>query len=480
MPDIAPGASGAVAVAQVGSGPGTTGDWQILQGPSYAIPVATNLATNGWSVVPSNSTSPTSCAVGVPSGAPVAAMRLYYLGGAGGGEGGYKRNYSGNFNVAASLQVPGPPTNCAAVPSFVTPGDASNDVKCTVTWGAPTSGGAVASFSLYRNGALLAAGLTALSYVDLAVVNNLSCVYHVVAVNAAGSSAGSNQGKAKCPTVPPSGLVANMVGAAAEVAWTAPSGAVAYDVEMSPGDPLAFGVIASALAATSYSHGARLPGIIYYYRTKAHNTEAGFNTIASKVSNLDCCLYLAAPAVVSEWGLERNDNTKPRSRHLRIIRITAPAPASDTGFDSPVCAAGVACPAGGVWLPGIGSTSMAPLTGIMSGTMTEEPLTPEGGRSDYFDMTGGELQAYFKVTIGAAAGLPAKVIVSECSTFTIPPYVTGRRTYYDPATKTLINERSPTRDGLGTLWLKIRGTRRDWRHPNGRLYRDLPKRPEHD
>jgi hypothetical protein len=254
---------------------------------------------------------------------------------------------------------------------------------------------------------------------------------------------------------------------------------VAYNVSRSAGSLASFAVIAAASAGASYVDSGLAASVIFYYRATALNTQAGFNTIESKPSNADAALWLAAPSVVAGWGTERNDNTKPRSRHLRVIDITAGAVNGGVGYSSPLGLVGTVCPATGGAGAAIGSASMLAVSGALAVRLTELPLTPTAGRVDYFTMTAGGLFAYFQVTIGAPVGLPAKVIISACATFTIPIYTTGRRTYYDPATRTLVNERSPSRAALGTIWTNLRNTRRDWRTIAGRLYRDLPKRRGH-
>jgi hypothetical protein len=390
-----------------------------------------------------------------------------------------KSQYRGLFNEPGGLTVPGAPTGCNAVPAFVTPGDASNDVKCLVSWTAATTGGAVASYSVYRGGALLASGITSLSYADVAVSNNEAHIYTIKAVNAAGSSGFSNEGKAKTPTVPPTALAADLENGALAVAWTAPSGAVAYNLSSAAGDLSSFGVLAAGLGSPGYSSSGFAAGVINYFRATALNTLSGYNTIESKPSIADAALWLGAPEVLAHWGEERNDNTKPRSRHLRIIDISIAEPSAAGGYVAPLGCAGRLCPAGGAPEDRIGGAAMAVAGGALAVTLTEYPLTPDVERLDYFAMTPGELFAYVRVTVGSPVGLAAKVITSLCATFEIPRYVTGRRTYYNPATRELINERSPTRAALGTIWLKLRGTRRDWRTLAGRLYRDLPKRRKH-
>jgi hypothetical protein len=379
----------------------------------------------------------------------------------------------------AAPAVPDPPTGCNAVPAFVTPGDASNNVKCLVSWVAPTAGGAVDSYTVSRNGVVVATGLTGLGYVDLAVTNNQACVYAVVAVNSVGSSAASNAGSAKTPTVPPTALACVCVGAVFNLSWTAPTGAVAYNVSRAAGSLAGFAVIAASSGGVTYVDGGLAAGTIFYYRCTALNTQAGFNTIESKPGNADAALWLAAPSVLAHWGTERNDNTKPRSRHLRIIDISAAAPNGGVGYVNPIGIAGTVCPAEGAAAAPIGSDAMTAPPAAPSVRLTERPLTPGAGRVDYFTMTAGNLFAYFQVTIGTPVGLPAKVITSACAPFVVPVYITGRRTYYDPATATLVNERSLTRGAAGTIWQNIQNTRRDWLTVAGRLYRDLPKRRGH-
>jgi hypothetical protein len=383
------------------------------------------------------------------------------------------------FAFAPVLAVPGAPTGCNAVPAFVTPDDNSNNVKCLVSWGAPITGGAVASYTVLRNGVGVASGVVVLSYVDLAVANNTAYDYTIVAVNAAGSSAASNPGKAKTPTLPPTALGIVCVGALFNLSWTAPAGAVAYNIYRALGSLTTLALIRAASAGAIYSDSGGSGSTIYYYRVTALNTQSGYNTIESKVSNAAAAAWLPAPTVLAHWGTERNDNTKPKSRHLRVIDISAAVVNGGVGYVSPLGIAGTVCPGVGVAASPIGSAAMPAPPAALAVTLTERPLTPEAGRLDYFTMTAGPLVAYFQITIGSPVGLAANVITSACAPFTIPIYTTGRRTYYDVGSQTLVNERSPTRAAAGTIWLKLRNTRRDWRTLAGRLYRDLPKRRGH-
>jgi fibronectin type 3 domain-containing protein len=384
-----------------------------------------------------------------------------------------------NIGSALYLTVPGAPTGCNAVPAFVTPDDSSNNVKCLVSWIAPTTGGAVDSYTVLRNGVAIASGVAGTGYVDLAVANNTTYDYTVVAVNAAGSSGASNPGKAKTPTVAPSGLVIECAGAVFSLAWTAPAGAVAYNIYRALGSLTTFALIVAASGSATYSDSGGAANTIYYYRVTALNTQSGYNTIESKVSNAAAAAWLTAPTVLAHWGLERNDNTKPKSRHLRVIDISAATVNAGVGYSNPIGIAGTVCPAVGVPASPIGSAAMPAAPGALVCRITERPLTPEAGRADYFTMTAGPLFAYFQITIGSPVGLAANVITSACAPFTIPIYRTGRRTYYDAGSETLVNERSPTRAARGTIWLKLRNTRRDWRTLAGKLYRDLPKRRGH-
>ncbi len=478
MPNIAAGTTGTTSVAYVGLGGGIRWTWTVSLAASGSPIIADTANPGGWAGSVDNNDNPTLATVSVPGAAAAGDYKFHWVGQLVGG-GFSKKIFNGFFTVPAALAIPGAPTGCAAVPAFVTPSDSSNTCKVTATWAAPTTGGAVATYSVFRGGTLLASGVAGTTYTDFAVGNNQSCVYTVKAINAAGTSGPSNEGKAKAPTVPPSALVITCVGSSFNFVWTAPPGAVAYNVSRSAANLGGFALVSSLGAVSTHIDAGRPAATIFYYRLTALNTEVGFNTIESKVSNIDSALWLAAPTVTAGWGLERNDNTKPKSRHLRVVDLAAGAVNGSFGYVSPLALLNTVCPAAGA--PGVvfGTAPMPAAPAALSVRLTEGPLTPDPARLDYFTMTAGTVHGYFQVTIGSPVGLAAKVITSLCTEFEIPVYTTGRRTYYDVATRTLVNERSPTRQAIGTIWQKIKSTRRDWLAPNGKKYRDTPKRRKH-
>ena len=189
---------------------------------------------------------------------------------------------------AAALVAPGAPDLTGAT---------AGDNQVVLSWGAPTSGGAVATYRVERAEhvagvvgvfSTLQANLTGLSHTDLTAVNGTTYSYRVAAVNAAGESL-SNV-RSATPQAP--ALVApgapDLTGATAGdnqvvLSWGAPmsGGAVAtYRVERAEhvaGVTGAFSTAQAGLTALSHTDASAVNGTTYSYRVVAVNA-AGEST----------------------------------------------------------------------------------------------------------------------------------------------------------------------------------------------------------
>jgi fibronectin type 3 domain-containing protein len=162
-----------------------------------------------------------------------------------------------------------PPTNVTATPGHAV---------VTLNWTAPT--GAV-SYNVYRGTSsggesLLTSGVTTTSYTDTAVSNGTTYYYYVTALNsntppAPNESAPSAEVSTTTLTLPPSGVTATPGNAIVTLNWTAPTGAVSYNVyrgTSSGGESL----LATGVTTTTYADKAVTNGQTYYYFVTAVNS----------------------------------------------------------------------------------------------------------------------------------------------------------------------------------------------------------------
>lgn len=178
--------------------------------------------------------------------------------------------------AAAQPALPGAPSTLQAVV------DGNN---LTLTWAAPSTGGAPSSYTLVARaapgGAVLAAIPLGNTTAFSAVGPNGVYVVSLVAVNASGAGPESAAITITLPTLPappgpPTGLVASAVGSTASFIWTPPSsgGAVGNYVLMAGLTP-GFAVPIASLPLPASAPGTVVPGVppgTYYIRVVAQNS----------------------------------------------------------------------------------------------------------------------------------------------------------------------------------------------------------------
>jgi titin len=177
---------------------------------------------------------------------------------------------------ATPLTVPGAPTGLLA-----TPGNARVDLY----WTAPgNNGGSVIDYYIvYRDGADVGHP-TALSFIDVGLINGVTYIYTVAAHNAAGIGSLSTSAQAVPRTVPgaPTGLVATPGNAQVSLSWSAPSsnGGSVIDHYVVYRD----GTDVGHPTALSFTDVGLTNGITYTYTVAAHNA-AGLGASSSSVQS---------------------------------------------------------------------------------------------------------------------------------------------------------------------------------------------------
>ncbi len=182
----------------------------------------------------------------------------------------YYWNGSAGSITISKQQVPPAPAGLTAQPG---------NGKVSLSWSA--SSGA-ASYNVYRGRSAggesptpLATNITATSYVDSAVTNGAKYpyFYKVAAVNAAGTSALSNEVSAK-PEVsvpaPPTGLTATPGNARVKLSWTPSAGAKSYKVYRgTAADAESATPIATGITTASYTSTTLTNGQTYFFKVAA-------------------------------------------------------------------------------------------------------------------------------------------------------------------------------------------------------------------
>jgi hypothetical protein len=171
--------------------------------------------------------------------------------------------------------APGQPTNVNAVASGST---------LSVSWGAPTSGGAPTGYTLVARTALNGPVAVALPVGNVlsfsTAAPNGTFFLSLVATNASGTSLESQVTTVTLPgslALPgtPSGLAVSVVGSTATFSWTAPSsGGPVADYVLIAGYTPGFAVPAVSLALPAAPTSAAIPGVppgVYYARVYARN-----------------------------------------------------------------------------------------------------------------------------------------------------------------------------------------------------------------
>ncbi len=180
---------------------------------------------------------------------------------------------------AASGEVSATPLTAA--PSGLTPTAGASAIG--LSWTAPA--GAV-TYNVYRGTTtggetLLVSGIATTTYSDAAVTAGTTYYYKVTAVNAnatrvpplTSESAASSEVSATSLTAAPSGLTPTVSTSGIGLSWTAPTGAVTYNVyrgTTSGGETL----LVSGVATTTYSDTTVAAGTTYYYKVTAVNANA--------------------------------------------------------------------------------------------------------------------------------------------------------------------------------------------------------------
>jgi cellulose 1,4-beta-cellobiosidase len=158
--------------------------------------------------------------------------------------------------------------------------------QATISWSA--SAGA-SSYTIERatSGvgpfAVVATGVTGLSYLDTGLSDGTTYYYQVIAVNASGSSTASSVGISITPPAAPTGLAATAGNTSISLIWNSATGASSYSVFRSTTSGSGYAVIASGIADTSYNDIGLANGTAYYYVVTATNT-SGTSVISSQAS----------------------------------------------------------------------------------------------------------------------------------------------------------------------------------------------------
>ena len=283
---------------------------------------------------------------------------------------------SGNSNTAtvAIPTLPATPTNAAV--TGVTTGEI--DLSWTDNAGQSADGYRVerrvggGTFSVYamlppENGPT---GQT-YTYADTGVAPGTDYAYHIIAYNVAGSTdfAGTN---AESITLAPTGLSATAGGTQVALSWTAPAGAVSYNVYRGTAPGLEV-LTQSGVTATTFTDAGLAAGTTYYYKVTAVNSNA------SRV-----------PAIPSESAAS-NEASAP----------VAPAGGPslvDAGFESEAVGQGNFAygPSGSAWAFSGG----AGVSGNGSGFTSGNPAAPQGQQVAFIQGTGSLSQS----VAGWAAG----------------------------------------------------------------------------
>ena len=167
--------------------------------------------------------------------------------------------------LAGTIPAPGSPAATAG----------SNQVA--LSWSAVSGASSyIVKRSTSSNGPFvnLAVGLTGTSFTDTTAVNGTTYYYQIVAANALGEGIATTTLVATPqPPAPatPTGLAGNGWTGAAELSWTAVSGASSYTVKRSTTSGSGYSTIASGIATPSYADTTAADGVTYYYVVAAVN-----------------------------------------------------------------------------------------------------------------------------------------------------------------------------------------------------------------
>ena len=234
---------------------------------------------------------------------------------------------------AASNEANAVPYTFAAAPSSLTASAGSSEVS--LSWSDPTSTGftSITGYEILRSTSqgqetllTTVSGANAITYNDTAVTPGTTYYYEVEAVNAAGSSATSNEANALPYTsaAAPTGLTATGGLESVSLAWIAPASNGSSPIEgyeilrsTTSGAETELAFVAGA-GTNSYVDGGLTPGTIYYYKVLAVNA-AGQSAKSNEAS--------AAPYTVP--GKPSDVSATPGNASASVV-FTAPSSGGST------------------------------------------------------------------------------------------------------------------------------------------------------
>jgi fibronectin type 3 domain-containing protein len=187
----------------------------------------------------------------------------------------------------------------SATPQFVPPPPAPTNLvamggkgQVSLSWSA--SAGA-SSYNVYRATTSggetgtqpIASGLTSRAFTDTGRAANTTYYYVVTAVGSGGEGLPSTEAHALTTTAAPTNLAANAGNAQISLNWTAPAGAVTFNVyrSLTSGGETGTSPIASGLTSAAYTDSALTNGTTYYYEVTAFNA-AGESAFSAEASGL--------------------------------------------------------------------------------------------------------------------------------------------------------------------------------------------------
>jgi fibronectin type 3 domain-containing protein len=143
------------------------------------------------------------------------------------------------------------------------------------------------SYNVYRStipggegSSPLATGVTGTSFTDLTTVNGTTYYYQITAVNASGESPKSPEASATTIPAAPAQLTAMAGSTRVTLSWTAPPGAVSYNIYRGTSPGGEFGKpISTVFSSTTFTDLLLTPGTRYYYQVVA--VDAGGQSLKS-------------------------------------------------------------------------------------------------------------------------------------------------------------------------------------------------------
>ncbi|HVG24850.1 MAG TPA: CARDB domain-containing protein, partial [Thermoanaerobaculia bacterium] len=200
------------------------------------------------------------------------------------GAGGQGQPGTSTITVPANVCSPPPGAPTAQASSICTP---SNTAAVQLTWSTATN---AESYTILRNGTVIAAGLTSTQYQDTPAIG-ATYTYVVRAVNGSGSTDSAPASVTHTDVCPrPPGAFNSSVSVfcssnapAVRVTWSLSSGATSYSVVRNGT------VVASGVTGTSYDDTAVSDGATYSYVVRATNNSGTTESNAGNVTVVDPC-----------------------------------------------------------------------------------------------------------------------------------------------------------------------------------------------